>query len=82
MMGRFYLILALIVFLAGAVWLSFKASIPKPEEISAKKPQVEVYSEEIFKNPVIEQVKKFVQFGELPTAVDKAHQGKDNPFVP
>jgi hypothetical protein len=82
MASKFYLTLALSVFLAVAVWLLFRSSTPKPEEIQANKPQIEVYSDNIFKNPVIEQVKQFVQFGELPVVVDKAHQGKDNPFAP
>lgn len=82
MSGRFLITLGLLVFLGIAGWFSLKYATPKKAEIDAQTPKIEIVSSDAFKNPVINQVKSFTQFGQLPVTIDKNQQGRDNPFAP
>lgn len=82
MTSKIYLIIALIAYLAIIGGLSFWLVSAKPDEIKTKVPQVKVVSDQVFKDPVLNQMKNFSQFGQIPVTVDKNQQGKDNPFVP
>lgn len=76
------IIIPLVVIFVVVIWLSLRASIPKQAEITQVTPPIKVVKEEVFQNKVIEQMKSFSQFGNLPVTLDKNLQGKDNPFAP
>ena len=82
MNGRLLVTLGLIISLGLGGWFSLRSATPKSAEIQTKVPNIQVVSPDTFKNPVINQVKGFTQFGQLPVIIDKGFQGRDNPFVP
>jgi len=78
MTSKVYVAVALLIYLGVLGYFSIKAVLPKKEEVIVSEAQK--ITEEPFKSPVLQQMRNYVQFGNLPVTIDKSEQGKENPF--
>jgi len=81
MSSKIYLLIALLIYLAVAGFLSVRAALPKKEKIDSLTPKITPVDTNLFRSPVISQMRSYTQFGNLPVAISQEEQGKDNPFI-
>jgi|YelNatPaOPRAMG01_1025707.scaffolds.fasta_scaffold733335_1 hypothetical protein len=78
MSSKLYVVVALLIYLGVLGYFSVKAALPKKEEVIVSETQK--ITEESFKSPVLQEMRTYTQFGNLPVTIDKNEQGKENPF--
>jgi len=80
MSSRVYVVIALLIYVATASFLSIRAALPKKDKIELLTPKITPVDTNLFRSPVISQVRSYTQFGNSPVTVSEEEQGKENPF--
>ena len=78
MSSKLYVAVALLIYLGVLGYFSVKAALPKKEEVIVLEAQKT--TEDPLKSPVLQKMRTYTQFGNLPVTIDKSEQGKENPF--